>query len=299
MIISQPNAPENEALRAFATSVLGDKSVFADVSRQAGRRSIVWRVAVKSGEHYYLKRHEAQRLYAREIHALQEWLPLLPEPTWWSTAALIAKSDELGAAILTEVKGGIVDSTPVTPDERLEMFKLAGRFANLLHSLPYEDESGEDYAEYFVGRFETYMDMAKPYLNADTIRWARNVVGAGEAFAGVKRVVVHCDYSPRNWLIDRRQEGIRFGLIDWERTRPEHWLQDAQRMAQDHWARQPELRQAFFEGYGRQPTVWEERQLNLLVLTNAIPSIPWAIDHHDDRFVALSRAAIERLRRVL
>jgi hypothetical protein len=85
-------------------------------------------------------------------------------------------------------------------------------------------------------------------------------------------------------------------VIDWERARWDLWGQDAQRMAYGDWHHKPHLREAYFEGYGREPTEGEALQLDTICLVTAIASISWAVRHNDASFVALSRAMIERIR---
>ena len=298
-IVGGPHSPEAAELRDFATSVLGSDATFEDVSRVAGRQSTVWRITTKHDEVYFLKSHERQQLYEREVRALEEWAPLLPRPGWWSIGELVSKSEDIPAVIVTAVAGDTLDTAPVTDGERREMFALAGRFASILHSLPIEDDGDEEYAWTYLKRAEHLIGLAEPYLDRGTVEWARSVISKGEAFAGTERVATHHDYSPRNWLIDRGDDGIRFGLIDWERARMDHWLQDAQRIAHDHWQTDPQLREAFFEGYGRAPTEAEERQLDLLTLLNTIGAVPWAIERNDAGFERLSRRIIERLKKLL
>ena len=70
-------------------------------------------------------------------------------------------------------------------------------------------------------------------------------------------------------------------------------------MIQDHWIREPQLREAFFTGYGREPSELEWRQANQVVLINAVGGVPWSISHGDSEFEKLNRAVIERLKSVL
>ena len=76
-------------------------------------------------------------------------------------------------------------------------------------------------------------------------------------------------------------------------------LHDARRMEQDHWRKEPRLKETFFDGYGHQPTELAEHQLQLLTLVGAIASVPWAMEYKDARFAQSSREKVEKLRRVL
>ncbi len=302
------NRPENRPLREFAASVLGPDLRIENRSRSFGRQSIIWQITDPDGGRFWLKRHDlpglpgkhtAPLLYERELNALENWIPLLGEPTWWRSSELVAKSDELTAMILTNVEGGLLDETGVSPAESSEMFILAGRFARMLHDVDLPSHDRGDSVEYYAAWGECSLAEADDIVGVETIKWVREVYDNGSEFTDVRFVCTHMDYSPRNWLIDRREEGIRFGIIDWERARIEHWLQDAVRMEFDHWYREPHLKDAFFDGYGRQLTELEERQLLLMKLVNSVGSVTWASAYGDSHFEQSSREIIERLRRVL
>ncbi len=248
MTHGQPGLPENAPLREFARSILGPDLRFENRSREFGRRSVVWRVTDPDGGRFWLKhhampgmpgRHTSPILYERELNALENWVPLLGEPTWWRSSELIAKSDELTAMVITNVEGGLLDETGVSPEECKEMFFLAGKFARKLHDIELGSHDLGDSVDYFAKWGERYLSEADGVVDAKTMEWVRAVFDNGSAFTDVRFVRAHMDYSPRNWLIDRHEEGIRFGIIDWERARIEHWLQDAQWMEFDHWHREP------------------------------------------------------------
>ena len=89
------------------------------------------------------------------------------------------------------------------------------------------------------------------------------------------------------------------GIIDWERSRHGYYVEDFQRMVQDHSVLEPHLRDAFFSGYGREPSELEWRQANQVVLVNAVGGVPWAASHGDSKFERQNRAVIERLKEAL
>ena len=289
------NLPENAPLRDFAESVLGPDLQFENRSRSFGRQSVIWLITNPDGVRFWLKRHDLH--YKRELNALENWIPLLGEATWWRSSELVGKSDELATMILTNVEGGILDETGVSPEECGEMFYLAGKFAAKLHGLELESHDLGDSVDYFAAWGERYLSGADGVLDAKTMQWARAEFDNGSAFTDVRFVRAHMDYSPRNWLIDRREEGIRFGVIDWERARVDFWLHDAQRMEQDHWRREPRLKEVFFDGYGRQLTDDEDHQVRLLTMVGAVAAVPWAIEYGDKQFAENSREVIERLKR--
>jgi hypothetical protein len=92
---------------------------------------------------------------------------------------------------------------------------------------------------------------------------------------------------------------VPLGVIDWEISRPGYFVEDFQRMMQDHWLNEPQLRDVCFTGYGRTPSDREWLQANQVLLIHAIISVPWAIDHGDLEYERFNRVVIERLKKVL
>lgn len=74
------------------------------------------------------------------------------------------------------------------------------------------------------------------------------MVRRSDAWEGLEIVPLHCEFSPRNWLMFEGKTLL--GIIDWERSRHGYYVEDFQRMVQDHWVLEPQLRDAFFSGYG-------------------------------------------------
>ena len=284
-------------LQAFLHDSLGRPVDIEDFSRKYGRKSITWRIKAPLGQDYYLKRHEHRSHYLAEVRALDEEVKSLPDQPWWSVPKVVATSDELGALIITGLPGLVMDETPVESSTRTKLFELAGRFASLLHSSSIDLSSASASQTYTHEALDRYLLIAEPHVDAATLRWVDSIVRRSDAWIGLAIVPVHCDFSPRNWL---RLEGrAQLGIIDWERSRAGYYVEDFQRMIQAHWIHEPLLRDAFFTGYGREPSELEWRQANQVVLVNAVAGVPWSISHGDSKFERLNRETIERLKRVL
>jgi hypothetical protein len=287
-----------EHLRAFARKVLKSDLDFHNVSWETGG-ALVWRITASSGERFFLKRHETELRFELDTRAQEDWIPLLPEAERQMTVRLVGISQELRATIVIEVPGEMVLSARPSFEERLAVNRAAGAFAKVLHSIPFEDDDPLNYGEYAATRLEQILEKTAPYVDIDLIRWARKTFDGGSAFGDVRRVPCHRDYSQRNWIIDRADGGLKFGVIDWERARSDYWLYDAHRMVAGSWERDPALKDAFFDGYGRQLSDIEERRLLLLALVDVVGAISWAIAHNDREFELQSRRRVEYLRRVL
>lgn len=134
-----PHSDELRAqLRAWAERTLGPIADLEDRSRSFGRLSLVWRIETTEGRQYYLKRHEARLLYERELRALTDWLPRLPDGARQMTVPLVATADGLDAMIFEAAPGEIVEEADLTSDERHAAYQMAGAFAAALHALPCE-----------------------------------------------------------------------------------------------------------------------------------------------------------------
>ena len=90
MTMELPSDDLKQELRAWAERSVGPIAELEDRSRAFGRMSLVWRLKTSDGGAYYLKRHEARLLYERELMALRDWLPRLPEGARQMTVPMIA-----------------------------------------------------------------------------------------------------------------------------------------------------------------------------------------------------------------
>lgn len=294
-----PDNPDNAPLIEMITDAVGSDVHIEDRSRQFGRRSITWQIEAADGSGFYLKRNEHRKHFGVEVLALRDWASKLAAAEWWRSPSLVAVDDDLGALIMTHLPGEPLDSTESTPAERAEMFRLAGKLAAMIHTLKVDASKAGPPRSYDRELLSFFLEKAEPYADQKTLQWIEEVCGAEDAYEGLAFVPTHSDFAPRNWLVDRSNGKISLGLIDWERARPGYWLEDMQRVAQDDWLKEPDLRTAFFDGYGRFPTEREERQLNLIVLMNATGTISWAAEHDDTEFATFGHRTIERLKSVL
>ena len=90
----------------------------------------------------------------------------------------------------------------------------------------------------------------------------------------VPAVASHGDFQPRNWLWDTASG--RLGIIDWERAEPAEAIGDLVRLEYGPWDGRPDLREQFFEGYGRALTPEEDETLFCYVGLDALSGLRWA-----------------------
>ena len=112
-----PSNPDNAMLLEFARRQMGSTVEFENYSLDFGRPSIVWRLTASDGSRAWLKHHESQLLYERELVGLEQFVPALGEQTWWSSPTLLKKDDEIGAVLMTGVEGEMFDSADASPAE--------------------------------------------------------------------------------------------------------------------------------------------------------------------------------------
>ena len=296
MTIEPPTEDLLRALRAFAEHTIGRIVDLEDRSRTFGRLSLVWRLEAADGRQYYLKRHEERRLFERELRAFRDWLRRLPEGARQMTVPVVATADD--AMLFEAAPGEIVEDADLTSEERHAAYQLAGAFAAALHALPCEGFGATaDYGPQLLASAERWLALPGAGFTEELRRWSRDLLRADGAFARVDLVPAHMDYSPRNWLLHRQDRALWLNVVDWERARPAPWVEDVQRMAEDHWHADPAARDAFFRGYGRKPSDIEERQLRAVALANvALGAIGWGGQRGDTAFVAKGWAIFNRLR---
>ncbi|TFV33331.1 hypothetical protein E4K10_32070 [Streptomyces sp. T1317-0309] len=104
---------------------------------------------------------------------------------------------------------------------------------------------------------------------------------------------VHGDFQERNWLHDSGSGSL--AVVDLERARPHAAVLDVVRLACGPWVRRPELRTAFFEGFGRELTSAERTALRCLSALDAVGAIAWGVPHEDKELVDRGRETLARL----
>ena len=215
------------------------------------------------------------------------------------TVPVIATADDLDAMLFEATPGEIVEDVDLTTEERHAAYQLAGAFAAALHALPCEGCGGTaDYEAQLLTHAERWLALPDAGFSEELRRWSRDLLGADGAFARVDLVPAHTDYSPRNWLLHRPRPGPpALYIFDWELARPAPWVEDVQRTAEDHWHADPAARDAFFRGYGREPSDVEERRIRAMAFANsALGAIAWGGQRGDTAFVAKGWAILNRLR---
>ncbi|SIO88508.1 SCP1.305, unknown, len: 296aa [Nocardiopsis sp. JB363] len=102
----------------------------------------------------------------------------------------------------------------------------------------------------------------------------------------------HGDYATRNWLWDPRR-GL--GVIDFAKAAPGPLVEEFVWLHGAVWLQRPDLRAAFFDGYGRELSQAEERALQLLTVRLAASYLATGLTQGDAALVERGRHGLDRL----
>lgn len=132
-----------------------------------------------------------------------------------------------------------------------------------------------------MAKLERWIGRGRHLLTEDEITLARRQVRPLADFGPVPVVPTHMDNQPRNWLVD--EAGV-VRMIDFGGCRRDHWIRDLQRMYFQQWEQRPDLRDAFYAGYGRVPTDADLALLRGYLAYHALSTVVWASEHGDPAF---------------
>ncbi|MEQ7123787.1 phosphotransferase [Actinopolymorpha sp. B11F2] len=268
-------------LESFARQVLGPCKVEADCGWDHGG-ALVLRLRDREGTAWYAKQNPHHEVHAREVSAYRRWVPHLGD----RAPKLRAATDDLPALVISAVPG-----VAFTGDD-VEVHGQAGRLLRRFHEIetfpPWTDLVAHKLAE-----VDAWVARANGLFDRPELDFVRSTLRSLEGIPAPPRVSCHFDYSPRNWLVD---EG-RVYLIDFEWAQPEVWVNDLGRLFFGLWRTRPDLREAFLDGYGRQP---DEADLALLLGSYALTTvwhIVWTHEHGNHEFGDAVRQILHGLMR--
>ncbi|WP_375764889.1 aminoglycoside phosphotransferase family protein [Archangium gephyra] len=275
-----------EALEAFVRTHLGSFEVLADHSWPHGE-SRVWELRAGPGR-VILKEQRRQSVFDRERHALVHWAPALGE----RSVQLVASDGERRLLLLTAVPGQRAETLGL--EERLErdLHAQAGELLARLHA-----QAGEDtpFAPSLRQRFEAWAPRAEGLLDAATLEWVRRCVEDAAREPWPPQVPCHWDFTARNWLAELTGGHLTAYVIDYGNARLNPWLRDLTRLYFETWGQRPDLRAAFFHGYGRPLEARDEHLVRVGGALEALTTVVWAREHGDAPFEARGREILGRL----
>lgn len=255
----------------------------------------MWRVETKRRS-AILKAHRQGRKYSQELTVYTEWLPRLRGelPRGVRVAELLAhRGKHPRALLLSPLQGSVMLGSRFAPSLERRLHDRAGAFARALHALQLPDADPVPLTDAYVMRLEAWSERAAGLLPASVTEAVSERLHEALPFlAAQRRVPLHHDFSPRNWLAT--PDGV-LAVIDFEHARQDLHLAEFLRLWATLWPKRPDLEEAFLSGYGRALTGEERGALERMGALWALSTVVWAREHADREFEREGLTVLERL----
>ena len=240
--------------------------------------SQVYRVELKTGEAVFVKQLSA-RAFQQETAFYRNLAPRLK-----NVPRMLEADEEQRMIILTEISGTTVEAH----HDPEQLHRQAGSFLRALHGLEFQDQDTLPVSAALLKRLEAFAREAGKQLKPGYLDELKAQIRSLVPHIHSQRVPCHRDFMDYNWLQER--DGT-LCVIDFEHARPDYWLLDLCKMNALVWVRSPQLKHAFFQGYGYKPSDWEESLLHLWSVIWSVGTLQWALKHGDGRYEHKGREA--------
>jgi Ser/Thr protein kinase RdoA (MazF antagonist) len=264
---------------------LGPVTLVSDLSWKLGDNKVV-EVSDRDGRSWIVKAVLHREGYERELRALRRWAPALGD----GAPALLAADDERQILVMARRPGRLAEETTAETDPAVH--EQAGRLTRRLHDaeppLLDADATGST-----ARMLETWISRGSDLLSQEEIDFSREQVRPLATLGSVATVPCHLDNQPRNWLVD---DAGAVSLIDFGMCKQDVWIRDVRRLYAQQWVGRPDLRDAFYAGYGRAPTAADLALLRCYLAYSALSTVVWAREHHDPGFEEQGRRTLAGLR---
>ncbi|MGX9898740.1 aminoglycoside phosphotransferase family protein [Arthrobacter sp. SA17] len=257
-------------------SEFGTSEVMADTSWPRNN-SRVWRVRLDDAI-AYLKVSPSFESFYRERSALAEVLPGASA----TTPMLLGADESLLTLLTTAVDGEVVRTLdpPPLPEIERTIHARAGRAVRSVH-VQVEHLSGTNMDVARANRTSRLLAEAEQRLTAcrqllgDQAVRSVGIATSALADAGsyCELGYIHGDFQPRNWLWSSTSQDT--ALIDFEEAQIGYVVEDFGWLFAATWAQRDDLRDAFLDGYGRQPS---EREHLFLAAATVLGSLKHIAD---------------------
>jgi aminoglycoside phosphotransferase (APT) family kinase protein len=273
-------------LQDFVSRSFGDDVIALPRDRRFGQAA-VWSLERAGVVFGWLKVHISSGAARRELLALRAWAPSLRAPR-----VLAVDDREPVAFVVGHLPGVCVAELPVGSLAFRQAVRLAGRALNEMHQIPFVDADPLPLSVALRRRATSWATRAAPFLAPGVgERLAAEMSKAAQACEW-SRVPCHRDFQPGNWILSEDHQSLT--IIDFGHARADVWLCDLVKLFEGDLARDPELRRAWFEGYGRLLNVDESRMLEALGALHGVATLAWGSEHGDLDAVRRGRQILER-----
>ncbi|MFJ5819316.1 aminoglycoside phosphotransferase family protein [Streptomyces sp. NPDC093108] len=221
----------------------GPAEVVADHS-WPGTSTTVLRLRAPDGQQMILKSNTSGDSFQRELTALTRWAPALGA----SAPQLLDADEDAQLLLMTAVTGQPLQSLPLTAGQERRAYERAGALLARFHAtapptvLP---AFGAERAAYIRAQLT---DGTHPLTRAD-LAVLDEALHQLQALPPRRAQPSHLDFTSRNILWSEAETGV----IDFETSRYEAVGCDFLRITQRTLHHRPDLRAAFYRGYGREP----------------------------------------------
>jgi Ser/Thr protein kinase RdoA (MazF antagonist) len=275
-------------LRTFAQHNVGLVAEVVECSGPVGR-SRVWRLTNRQGDRWYLKQHPSVKMHSREVAAYAQWTIALGPGR---APQLRAADPALSAIVVSPVPGEVVHGrSPRGADER-EVHRQLGALLRSFHCAAPGRPAAAGCPS--LGEVERKLATARPHLRRGDEVLIREFASRLITLVPLPHVPTHGDAQLRNALWDDRRRQL--ALIDFERAAYAPAVRDMIRLEYGCWDHRPDLREAFYEGYGRVLTAMETEALHAMAALDALSGIAWGPGAGDREVVERAYRTLTRLR---
>jgi hypothetical protein len=235
------------------------------------------------GTLWIVKQVRDPAVHTRETRALRDWAPRLGAG---SAPRLVAAVEDRSLIVMDRLPGRAGVATTASE------FRQAGHLIRRLHEAePATPDPG--YPARAAHDVDRWIRRMPGVVSAAELGFVRSRLALLESMPPMPSGPVHNDNQPRNWLTDA---GGRVRVVDFGKAKRDVQLRDFERMRHQEWRGRPDLREAFFDGYGRTLTGDEEQALDCIGAVAALTTILWARSHGAGPFEQHGRQTLERLR---
>lgn len=265
-------------LRSFAEQILGPCEL---ITPPRASECVAW-IRDALGRDYVAKCHPSAEKHRREVRAYRCWAPALG-----TRAARLVSADPATMAILVTALPGHACQGPGD----ITAHRQAGALLHLLHDAE-PPRPLDGFQHWLTSRISWWFERSGSLLRAGDKQAIDQHLAALHALGAPDGGPCHLDYQPRNWLLD--QAGT-LRVIDFEHARIGLQARDFVRLQFRFWASRPDLRAAFFDGYGRSLTEEENQIIRHCGAIDALTALVRGTEAGDAAMIAHGRATLRQL----
>lgn len=252
-----------------------------------GTSTTVLRLRAADGRQMILKSNTSGDSFRRELAALTCWAPALGA----SAPQLLDVDEDAQLLLMTAVTGQPLQSLTLTSQQERRVYERAGALLARFHAtaprtvLP---AFGAERAAYIRAQLT---DGTRPLVGAD-LAVLDEALHLLEALPPQRAQPSHLDFTSRNVLWGAWGAREEAGVIDFETSRYEAVGRDFLRITQRTLYHRPDLRTAFYRGYGREPDRAESELMRICTLTDAAAIVVTATARGQHAFATEARAIL-------